>query len=519
MRTPLLYISIAVILQAHTTRSIKCITSDDGSKENEVVKECSPNNNACGVLWTGPTAGKAVVTQKSCWIDNGFTKTVCNVGPCIPQRIEKVKNEAAYFCCCKGDLCNKFPESITIVSTDPPILNSLNAADSRVGAAPAPQAWWYTPGIVLLSSCIVLAALLLSAVLVLKWRKRNTFSYRDLEAARENAPKIDLDKQLCDSSDSFPHQIWLGSFRPRHSHRHPRHSNSYHSVSLLGGERVTVRVSDQASAVRWESETHLLASITLSHAHVVSVLWWGKKHRKSWLVYRDVYLGSLTHVLQHCSLSIEQVKRLCEGLFSGLAHLHCTVHAGSRSKVALAHGDIRTDNILLKHNFIPVLGNFHNAIKLQYSNFDKLSASVETISKLMSSNHYLAPELFLARGCFLFDNSFRQMDVYSASLVIWQIISRCIDAGSLPYSLPYEQDVGLSPSLGEMAAAVKETRPTLHSYWLRQPELRRLCWLVQMGWKAAPAQRLTAHCIHRLLRDSAALDALCGGSVRATSLC
>ena len=51
-----------------------------------------------------------------------------------------------------------------------------------------------------------------------------------------------------------------------------------------------------------------------------------------------------------------QVKQLSECIFSGLAYLHCTIHAGARSKIALAHGDLRSDNILLKPNYVPVLG-------------------------------------------------------------------------------------------------------------------------------------------------------------------
>ena len=75
--------------------------------------------------------------------------------------------------------------------------------------------------------------------------------------------------------------------------------------SLL--DEVTVRTVDQASAVRWAREVALLSSESLSHTNVVSVLWWGKKHRKSWLVYNEIYVGTLTHVLRSCSLSLLQV--------------------------------------------------------------------------------------------------------------------------------------------------------------------------------------------------------------------
>lgn len=121
---------------------------------------------------------------------------------------------------------------------------------------------------------------------------------------QKKPPKIDLTKQICSTHDAFPHQIWLGTFRPKNQNKQ---RNNNHSVSLLGEEKLTVRVSDQSSVVRWAKETRILTAVTLNHPHVVSVLWWGKKHRKSWLVYREVYVGTLSHVLQNCSLSIDQV--------------------------------------------------------------------------------------------------------------------------------------------------------------------------------------------------------------------
>ncbi|XP_063694759.1 activin receptor type-2B-like isoform X2 [Bolinopsis microptera] len=513
MLLPLLCFSTTLVLQFSVCSAIRCVVHE--YKSNHTVKQCDSNYKACSVLWTGPTAKEAVLTSRACW-NHAETRHLdnCPFGPCIPRKLEVTNLDAvAYFCCCQGDLCNKIPGEIKIPeTTDPPI------SDPRVqDPDPLARAWWYTPCIAFLSALLVLAAIIIAAyVLLQRRRRRNSYIYQDVEARRQKPPKIDLTKQLCGTHDSFPHQMWLGSYRPRHLNKHLKQTNNNHSVSLLGEENLTVRVSDQASAVRWARETRVLSSVTLTHSHVVSVLWWGKKHRKSWLVYRDVYVGTLTHVLQNCSLSIEQVKKLSECIFSGLAYLHCTIHAGARSKIALAHGDMRSDNILLKPNYIPVLGNLHNATKLQYSNFDKLSTSVESISKLMPTNHYLAPELF-TRGRFLFDNSYRQMDVYSASLVVWQIINRCIDGGALPFSLPYEQYVGSHPTLGDMSEIVPDTRPTLHAVWLQHPELKKLCWLVQLAWKAVPSQRLTAHCIHRLLRDPVALDALCGGRTQDTS--
>ena len=84
-------------------------------------------------------------------------------------------------------------------------------------------------------------------------------------------------------------------------------NNSSSSGALIDDVQLTIQTVDQASAVRWAREVALLGSESLSHEHVVSVLWWGKKHRKSWIVYNDVYVGTLTHVLRSCSLSLLQV--------------------------------------------------------------------------------------------------------------------------------------------------------------------------------------------------------------------
>lgn len=79
-----------------------------------------------------------------------------------------------------------------------------------------------------------------------------------------------------------------------------------------------------------------------------------------WVVPINTELGCSTVCFKGVQtahiLSPPQVKKLSECIFSGLAYLHRTIHAGARSKIALAHGDVRSDNILLKPNYVPVLG-------------------------------------------------------------------------------------------------------------------------------------------------------------------
>lgn len=99
------------------TSAITCMHQNES--DEEVKKECSSKKHACSVLWTGPTAKEAVITSKACWSDYSTYQT-CSFGPCTPQELEVAADQVVYFCCCKGDLCNKIPEQISYTTTDPP---------------------------------------------------------------------------------------------------------------------------------------------------------------------------------------------------------------------------------------------------------------------------------------------------------------------------------------------------------------------------------------------------------------
>lgn len=502
MRKLLLFVSVVL----HTSCATKCIDHD--LNEPEKVVNCKNSNDACSVVWMGSSARDAKITQRACWTESETTNPKCHVGACIPEKLETTHKSTTvgYFCCCRGDLCNKNPEAIKqLTTTDAP------KSDPRVQIRDSSPLMEISSAILLSVGLVVTSLLVVAVFLILVRRRRQRHLYRDLEATSRSSKKtkFDLTKQLCETHGRFPSQLWMGN-------RRSTTGNSSSSGALIDDVQLTVQTLDQASAVRWAREVALLGTENLSHEHVVSVLWWGKKHRKSWIVYNDVYVGTLTHVLRSCSLSLHQGHKLGQCIFAGLSYLHCTIHAGRHTKVAVAHGDLCSDNILLKANFVPVLGNFHNSTRLQYLNLGKLTASVENYSKLMSSFHYVPPELLLPitsghhhRWTTLHtDNSYRQMDVYMASLLLWQITRRTLEGGALPFTLPYEDTIGEEPSLVDIAAVVATTRPHLESQWLHHPDLRRICWLLQSGWKSEPSQRLTAHCIHRLMGDPAALDAI-----------
>lgn len=107
--------------------AIRCI-KQEGVLNNQTVEQCESNYQACSVVWSGATAKEAVITSRACW-SNSDTRQLdnfknCPFGPCIPQKLP-LKDIAAYFCCCQGDLCNKIPEPINLETTHPPICELL----------------------------------------------------------------------------------------------------------------------------------------------------------------------------------------------------------------------------------------------------------------------------------------------------------------------------------------------------------------------------------------------------------
>ncbi|XP_074081895.1 anti-Muellerian hormone type-2 receptor isoform X1 [Macrotis lagotis] len=125
------------------------------------------------------------------------------------------------------------------------------------------------------------------------------------------------------------------------------------------------------------------------------------------------------------------------------------------------------------------------------------------------TQRYMAPEI-LDKTLDLQDwgTALRRADIYSLSLLLWEMLSRCPDLWPdhrpPPFQLAYEAELGISPTTCELwALAVAERRrPHIPSSWYHTimepgglPELLEDCW------DSDPEARLTAECVqHRLTR-------------------
>jgi hypothetical protein len=92
--------------------------------------------------------------------------------------------------------------------------------------------------------------------------------------------------------------------------------------------------------------------------------------------------------------------------------------------------------------------------------------------------------------------AYKQADIYSFSLVLWEIARRCSLSDSKPdeYQVPYFDMVPNDPSFEDMrkVVCVENIRPTLSPRWAKSYALQSVVKLMLEGWHSSPCVRLTS---------------------------
>ncbi|RMC18746.1 hypothetical protein DUI87_04642 [Hirundo rustica rustica] len=121
----------------------------------------------------------------------------------------------------------------------------------------------------------------------------------------------------------------------------------------------------------------------------------------------------------------------------------------------------------------------------------------------------MAPEVLESRVNLEDLESFKQMDVYSMALVLWEMASRCEVVGEVKnYELPFGSKVQEQPCVDTMRDIVLHGRgrPEIPSSWLVHQGMRFLCDTITECWDHDPEARLTAHCVAERFNLMAQMD-------------
>ncbi|XP_010018125.1 PREDICTED: TGF-beta receptor type-2-like [Nestor notabilis] len=281
------------------------------------------------------------------------------------------------------------------------------------------------------------------------------------------------------------------------------HSRSGHD------ETVAVKIFPCEEYSSWKNESQIFTDTSLKHDSVLRFLTAEDRgtgpRREYWLITAYHSRGNLRDYLSRHILSWMDLQKMAGSLVSGVAHLHSDYTACGRPKIPIAHRDIKSTNVLVKNEQECVLCDFGIAIRLDPS----LTVDDFANSGQVGTARYMAPEVLESRVNLEDLESFKQMDVYSMALVLWEMASRCEVVGEVKnYELPFGSKVQEQPCVDTMRDIVLHGRgrPEIPSSWLVHQGMRFLCDTITECWDHDPEARLTAHCVAERFNLMAQMD-------------
>ncbi|XP_071825992.1 TGF-beta receptor type-2-like [Apostichopus japonicus] len=277
--------------------------------------------------------------------------------------------------------------------------------------------------------------------------------------------------------------------------------------TLEGKEKtVAVKIFYEFDSTSWNVEKELFSDpeVMIQHENIIRFLKaevrqisYPQPQRQYWLISQYYPSGSLHDYLSQNTVTWEEFCRMACSAASGISHLHADITDDDppMNKYPVAHRDIKSSNVLMKCDGSCVIADFGLALKLDPRASERELAN----SGQVGTPRYMAPEALESKINLQNIESFKQIDVYSLSLVIWEIARRCTVVPDVPdYELPYtEQLCGRHPNLDEMRTIIckRLERPQIPPFWREICGMNTVANTITECWDEDPDARLTASCI------------------------
>lgn len=261
-------------------------------------------------------------------------------------------------------------------------------------------------------------------------------------------------------------------------------------------ETVAVKIFPYEEYASWKNEKDIFQDIDLKHENILHFLTAEERkvEKQYWLITAFHPRGNLQEYLMRHLLSWEDLRLLGSSLASGVAHLHSDHTPCGRPKVPIVHRDLKSSNILVKNDLTCCLCDFGLGLRLDNS----LSVDELANSGQVGTARYMAPEVLESRINLENIESFKQTDVYSMALVLWEITSRCNAIGEVKdYEPPFGSKVREHPCVESMKDNVLRDRgrPEIPSSWMKHQGVAAVCATINECWDHDPEARLTAQCV------------------------
>nr|XP_020467332.1 TGF-beta receptor type-2-like isoform X2 [Monopterus albus] len=261
-------------------------------------------------------------------------------------------------------------------------------------------------------------------------------------------------------------------------------------------ETVAVKIFPFEEYASWKNEKDIFSNTDLRHENVLQFLTAEERkvEKQYWLITAFHPRGNLQEYLTRHVISWEELQVLGSSLARGVAHLHSDRLPCGRPKVPIVHRDLKSSNILVKNDLTSCLCDFGLGLCLDSS----LSVDDLANSGQVGTARYMAPEVLEARLNLENIESFKQTDIYSMALVLWEMTSRCEAIGEVKeYEPAYGSKVREHPCVESMKDNVLRDRgrPEIPDTWLRHQGVAVICATIKECWDHDPEARLTAHCV------------------------
>lgn len=261
-------------------------------------------------------------------------------------------------------------------------------------------------------------------------------------------------------------------------------------------ETVAVKIFPDEEYASWKNEKDIFSNTDLRHENILHFLTAEERkvEKQYWLITAFHHRGNLQEHLTRNVISWEELQVLGRSLARGVAHLHSDRLVCGRPKVPIVHRDLKSSNILVKNDLTCCLCDFGLGLRLDSS----LSVDDLANSGQVGTARYMAPEVLEARLNLENIESFKQTDIYSMALVLWEMTSRCEAIGEVKdYEPAYGSKVREHPCVESMKDNVLRDRgrPEIPDTWLRHQGVAVICATIMECWDHDPEARLTAHCV------------------------
>lgn len=468
-----------LLLQGCDTLKLSCYASSCqyGNDCNTTVVDCKPDQGKvshCYASWRNDSEGVKII-HRGCWIH----QAACSRKECIASSI----NLGLIFCCCQGNLCNGNITGDATLKTRTLLPSPVTTAS----VVPTKLTKRHNPLGTLLYTVVpvVVFGIILVFGFFIYYRHKTTFPRRGIVEVDEELnvcvpPSPDLHGRLLPIQ--LVEVLSLGQY------------GTVWKANYLK-ETVAVKIISVIEKAAWATEKEFYTECNLNHENILKFLA-AEKHVdcavEYWLITEYHERGSLADYLKQNVVSWNELCKINAGVASGLAYLHSELFEDNNYKPCIAHRDVKSKNILVKKDLTCCISDFGLAAKFEAGN-----SPGETHGQV-GTKRYMAPEVLEGAITFTRD-AFLRIDVYALALVLWEVLSRCT-AASGPvdeYRVPFEEEVGLHPSLEDMQQAVsqKKIRPHIRQDWRVHSGMAVVCQTVEECWDQDAEARLTAPCV------------------------